>query len=97
MYTLMRSLSTSANNITIAFDASFIQNQPRGRFCQALRKSKKNVIKKISVRRPEYWGSWKFAHIVQKPFKRSRHQTPAVQNLDLEGVPSNQNTEVSSH
>ncbi|KAG1873656.1 hypothetical protein DFJ58DRAFT_910418, partial [Suillus subalutaceus] len=54
-------------------------NQPRGRFCQAIRKFRKNVIKKVS-----------------KPFKRSRHQTPAVQNADLEGVSSNQNTEDAS-
>ncbi|KAG1873661.1 hypothetical protein DFJ58DRAFT_836634 [Suillus subalutaceus] len=54
-------------------------NQPRGRFCRALRKFKKNVIKKVS-----------------KPFKRSRHQIPAVQDADHEGVSSNQNTEDAS-
>ncbi|KAG2042133.1 hypothetical protein BDR03DRAFT_625975 [Suillus americanus] len=30
-------------------------------------------------------------------FKRSRHQTPAVQNIDHEGASPNQNIEVGSH
>jgi hypothetical protein len=50
---LMRSLSTSANNIVAVSDTCFIQNQPRSRFRQALRKLKKNATKKVSVRRPE--------------------------------------------
>jgi hypothetical protein len=50
---LVRSLSTSANNIIAASDTSFIQSQPRGRFGQALRKFEKNVTKKVSVRRIE--------------------------------------------
>ncbi|KAG2028909.1 hypothetical protein BDR03DRAFT_1019188, partial [Suillus americanus] len=33
---------------------------------------------------------------VSKPFKRSRHQTPAVQNADHQGVSSNQNIEDAS-
>ncbi|KAG2032875.1 hypothetical protein BDR03DRAFT_968880 [Suillus americanus] len=78
---LVRSLSTSANNIIIASDASFIQNRPRGRFCQALRKFRKNVIKKVS--KP-------FKR------SRHQTQTPTVQNADLEGVSSNQNIEDAS-
>ncbi|KAG1873644.1 hypothetical protein DFJ58DRAFT_366515 [Suillus subalutaceus] len=55
--------------------AGEISSQPRSGFCRALRKFKKNNI----------------AGIVQKRFKRSRHQTPAVPNADHEGTSSNQN------
>ncbi|KAG2040904.1 hypothetical protein BDR03DRAFT_71527 [Suillus americanus] len=50
MRPLMRSLLTSANNIVAAPDTPSIQNQPRRRFHHALRKFKKNVIKKVAER-----------------------------------------------
>jgi hypothetical protein len=54
---LMTPLSTSANNIVAASDASFIQSQSHGGFFQTLRKFKKNVTRKISVCPHECWAS----------------------------------------
>jgi hypothetical protein len=92
---LVSSLLTSANNIVTASDASFIQSQPHGGFfCQTLLKIKKNAKKKAVRRRESQCESWNVADIVQKHFKCSRNNTPAVQNADHEGASSNQNIEV---